>query len=184
MSLDMAPLWRHNGTMDLDTYVEAVQRQLAAAAEAGGEESRELAVRLAATLDSAVRLALQDALAAAAAEITLELAPGSVELRLRGGEHEFVVVLPDSDAPDRGAAEPPPASIAGEADHGGTARINLRLPAHVKAQVEAAAVAAGLSVNTWLVRVAALAAQGAGSGTRDDRERFSHEGRRYKGWAR
>ena len=41
-----------------------------------------------------IRLALQDALVAAVEEITCELAPGSVELRLRGRDPEFVVTLP------------------------------------------------------------------------------------------
>jgi uncharacterized protein (DUF1778 family) len=61
-------------------------------------------------------------------------------------------------------------------------RINLRLPARLKTRIEAAATAAGLSVNAWLVRVAALAAEGARNDTRD--ERVSHDGRHYRGWAR
>lgn len=65
--------------MRLDPYVEAVQRQLAAAAETGGNEARALAAQLAAALEPAVRLALQDALALAVSEITCELAPGSVD---------------------------------------------------------------------------------------------------------
>ena len=72
--------------MNLEPYVEDIHAQLDAAAEAGGDEARELAERLSAPLDAAIRLALQDALAAAAEEITVELAPGSVELRLRGRE--------------------------------------------------------------------------------------------------
>jgi hypothetical protein len=70
--------------MDLGVYVENLQRQLAVAADAGGEEARAVAERLAAPLDSAIRLTLQDALTVAAEEITLELAPGAVEVRLRG----------------------------------------------------------------------------------------------------
>src|ERR1022692_2063890 len=77
--------------MDLRPYVETIHRQLADAAEAGGDEARALAERLAAPLDSSIRLALQDALGAAAEEITRELAPGSVELRIRGRNPEFVV---------------------------------------------------------------------------------------------
>ena len=64
------------------------------AAEGGGEAARALAERLVAPLDAAVRLALLDALAAAAQEITCELAPGSVEVRLRGRDPEFVVTTP------------------------------------------------------------------------------------------
>jgi hypothetical protein len=92
--------------MDLRAYIEDIHRQLAVAAEAGGDESRALAERLVAPLDAAIRLALQDVLAAAAEEITCELAPGSVELRLRGRDPEFVVTPPPvdlvaGDAPDR-----------------------------------------------------------------------------------
>ena len=83
--------------MDLDNHVEDVRRQLAIAAEAGGPEARALAERLTAPLDSAVRLTLLDVLALAAAEITRELAPGSVEVRLRGREPDFVVIPPPSD---------------------------------------------------------------------------------------
>ena len=60
--------------------------ELAVAAEAGGEDARALAERLTAPLEPAVRLILLDALSAAADEITRDLAPGSVEVRLRGGE--------------------------------------------------------------------------------------------------
>ena len=78
--------------------MENIHEQLAATAEAGGEEARALAERLVAPLDAALRLALQDALAAAAEEITTELAPGSVELRLRGRNPEFVVTPPPAES--------------------------------------------------------------------------------------
>jgi hypothetical protein len=68
--------------MDLGPYVDDVSRHLAVAAEAGGDDARALAERLVAPLDAAIRLALQNALAVAADEITCELAPGSVELRV------------------------------------------------------------------------------------------------------
>ena len=77
--------------MDLTPYVENLRRELAVAADAGGEDARALAERLTAPLESAIRLMLLDALSAAADEITRELAPGSVELRLRSGEPDFVV---------------------------------------------------------------------------------------------
>ena len=80
--------------MNLTPYVESIQRQLAATAEASGQEARALAERLATPLDAAIRITLQDALVAAAEEITCELAPGSVEVRLRGRETELVVTAP------------------------------------------------------------------------------------------
>jgi hypothetical protein len=167
--------------MQLEPYVEAVQRQLVAAAETGGDEARALAAQLSSTLESAVRLALQDALAAAASEITLELAPGAVELRLRGRDPEFVVVSASAETSER-AAPKLPASIALEADQGAMDRINLRLPAQLKSRVEAAASAAALSVNAWLVRVAALAAEEMKSSARG--EPASHGAQHFRGWAR
>jgi len=95
--------------MNLDTYVETLRRDLAVAAEAGGDEARALAERLSAPLESSIRLMLLEALSAAADEITCELAPGSVEVRLRSGEPEFVVATPPAEelAPEA----PDPAQI-------------------------------------------------------------------------
>src|SRR4051794_35685211 len=124
--------------MDLTQYVEHLRNELAVTAAAGGEDAREVAERLTAPLDAAVRLMLLDALSAAADEITRELAPGSVELRLRSGEPGFVVTpAPADDAADpawNAAAPAPP-----EADDAPTARINLRLPEQLKAGIEQAA---------------------------------------------
>ena len=94
--------------MDLAPYLADLRDQLAAAAEPGGPEARDLADRLTAPLESAFRLALLDALSAATAEITQELAPVSVELRLRGRDPEFVVVVPLEPA----VAERPAADVA------------------------------------------------------------------------
>ncbi|MGO3485100.1 MAG: histidine kinase, partial [Cellulosimicrobium funkei] len=80
--------------MDLTPYVDDLQDRLAAAADAAGDDGRRLAERLTAPLDAAVRLVLLDALSAAAGEISAELAPGSVDVRLRGGAPEFVVAVP------------------------------------------------------------------------------------------
>ena len=68
--------------MELGPYVETLRQELATAAAAGGEDARALAERLTAPLESGVRLTLLDALSAAAAEITRELAPGSVDVLL------------------------------------------------------------------------------------------------------
>ncbi|MGH9124895.1 MAG: hypothetical protein ACRDZ8_09245, partial [Acidimicrobiales bacterium] len=83
--------------MNLQPYVESVQRQLEVAAEAGGDEGWALAERLVASLEPAIRLTMQDILGAAAEQITCELAPGSVELRVRGRDLEFVVTPPPAD---------------------------------------------------------------------------------------
>jgi len=162
--------------MDLTPYVENLRRELAVAADAGGEEARALAERLTAPLESALRLTLLDALSAAADEITRELAPGSAELRLRSGEPEFVVSTPAAEPP----APEPVAPALPDADDGATARINLRLPEQLKAGVEQAASRERLSVNAWLVRaVGSVLAQG---GDQPPRQGGGHIGQAYKGW--
>jgi HicB family len=169
--------------MDLTVYVESIRTQLAAAAEAGGEESRALAERLFVPLESAIRLALQDALAAAAEEITCELAPGSVELRIRGREPEFAVSLAQPEPPAQETDLPVSGLAAFEGDDGATARINLRLPEQLKAQVDQAAASEGLSINTWLVRATSAALERRGSARRQDRQPRTGS-QRYTGWSR
>ena len=164
--------------MDITPYAENVRRELVIAAEAGGEEAGALAERLTAPLESAIRLMLLDALSHAADEITRELAPGSVELRLRAGEPEFVVTAAPADRP---ADDASPAAVApAESDEGATARINLRLPEHLKAGIEQAAGRERLSVNAWLVRVAAAALSHDGPG----RPSGGRIGQAYTGWVR
>jgi HicB family len=167
--------------MNLELYVETINRQLAVAAEAGGDEARALAERLVAPLEAAIRLTLQDALAAAAEEITTELAPGSVELRLRGRDPEFVVTPPPADPSADDPDDRPPA--VPEGDEGAMSRINLRMPDHLKARIEQAAASEGLSVNAWLVRAAAAALERTGPSRRPER-RASQGAQRYTGWAR
>ena len=182
----MASLWCQYGAMELEPHIEEIHRQLTLAAEASGEEARVLADRLAAPLDSAIRLALQDALSAAAEEITVELAPGSVELRLRGRTPEFVVTLPPADPTSGDADEDdasPAALPAADGEDGPVARINLRLPEYLKARIEGAAAGEGLSVNSWLVRTSAAALE-RGEGSRRRERRTPHGAQRYTGWAR
>ena len=172
--------------MDLTPYVDNLRRELAAAAEAGDPDTRALAERLTAPLESATRLALLEALSAAADEITRDLAPGSVDVRLRGRDPDFVVTPPPSDqsfaeTADR-TVETAPAGMpaAPDADEGGTSRITLRLPEHLKPRIELAARQAGLSVNAWLVRAVAAALEP------DDRSRRAGQepGEHYTGWGR
>jgi hypothetical protein len=170
--------------MDLTRYVDDLRRELAVAADAGGDEARTLAERLTAPLEPAVRLMLLEALSAAADEVTRELAPGSVELRLRAGQPEFVVTPPLAD--DAVEPEEPPASapVAPDADDGATARINLRLPEQLKASVEQAAARERLSVNAWMVRAAAAALATGDGRSRRSRPRGGASGQRYTGWVR
>ncbi|KQV20093.1 MULTISPECIES: toxin-antitoxin system HicB family antitoxin [unclassified Kitasatospora] len=170
--------------MDLTPYVDTLRRELAVAAEAGGDEARELAERLTAPLESATRLTMLHVLSAAMDEITRELAPGSVDVRLRGLDPDFVVTLPPAEgsAPAAPTAPVEPLSAPAEGDEGGTARVNLRLPAHLKARAEETAAREGLSVNAWLVRAVSAAVDG---GTRPRTpEKAQTVGQGYTGWVR
>ncbi|WP_233620563.1 toxin-antitoxin system HicB family antitoxin [Amycolatopsis sp. WAC 01416] len=173
--------------MDLTPFVDTVRRELAVAAEAGGAEASALAERLTAPLASAIRLALLDALSAASDEITRDLAPGSVEVRLRAGEASFAVTLPaaEQDGPIAVAAPeaPAPPQPPLPDEEGATARINFRLPEHLKARVEEAAAAQGRSVNAWLVRAASAALQPSERATPPAPVSGGHRGtQRYTGW--
>lgn len=176
--------------MHLTQYVEDLRRELSIAAEAGGDEARNLADRLTAPLEAATRLVLLEALAAAAGEITRELAPGSVDVRLRGRDPEFVVTPPPSERAFEDIGESPWAATVGDqpgaADDGeeaGAARTTLRLPDRLKTRVDEAAAQAGLSVNTWLVRAVAAALE-PGHRDRRSRNRSAWGGQQYSGWVR
>jgi predicted transcriptional regulator len=162
--------------MELGQYVNDLQRQLVDAAANGAEDTRAVAERLATGLDAATRLVLLDVLSAAVGEITRDLAPGSVDLRLRGREIEFVVTQPNTDAE---SDDLPSASV--DLDDASTSRTTLRLPDALKARVDDAAAADGLSVNTWLVRAVAAALQPK---QRRSTQRTLRTGDNFAGWAR
>ena len=160
--------------MELGQYVSDLQRQLVDAAANGTEQTRAMAERIATGLDAATRLVLLEALSTAAAEITRDLAPGSVDLRLRGREVEFVITQPT----DSEATEPiSPVDL----DDVSTSRTTLRLPDALKARVDDAAAADGLSVNTWLVRAVAAALEPK---QRRSAQRTLRTGDNFAGWAR
>jgi hypothetical protein len=146
--------------MDLTSYVGNLGREFATLAEAGGEEARALVERLTGPLESAIRMTLLEALSAAADEITRDLAPGSVELRLRGRDPDFVVTVPPAEGAPA-AAEAVPDDDLPFTEESPAARINVRLPEQLKAAVEQAAAREGRSVNAWLVRAAAAGVQRA-----------------------
>jgi hypothetical protein len=167
--------------MELQPYVDAVRQELAVAAAAGGPDAQQLADRLTAPLESAIRLALLEALSEAAEQITRDLAPASVDVRLRGRDPELTITTPiveglnAMDAMDAMDAVPLPA--AGGDDDGGTWRVSLRLPEQLRPRVDAAARGEGLSVNAWLVRVVSAALSGSQRGRSD-------AGKQFSGWVR
>lgn len=177
--------------MDLTPYVDNLGREFAVLAEAGGEDARALAERLTASLDSAIRLSLLEALSAAADEITRDLAPGSVELRLRGRDPSFVVTPPDRSFDEATERDPgpthssaaPPDGGSPTTEDGATARINLRVPEPLKAAIEEAAGKEGRSVNAWLIRVASAAVQQPPRDRGAD-PRAKRGSQRYTGWVR
>lgn len=160
--------------MELEQYVTDLQRQLASAAENGTDDTRAVAERLAANLDAATRLVLLDALSTAVGEITRDLAPGAVDLRLRGRDVEFIVTHATAEA-----EEAPAASV--DLDDVSSTRTTLRLPDALKARVDDAAAADGLSVNTWLVRAVAAALEPR---QRRSAQRTLRTGDSFAGWAR
>jgi hypothetical protein len=108
-------------------------------------------------------------------------------VRLRGREPAFVVTpaSPQVDEADADVRPAPPAALlVPEGDDGGTSRINLRLPDHLKASVEEAAGRAGLSVNAWLVRAAAGAVAAGDTDQRPVRRAEGRSGQHFTGWAR
>ncbi|SFB90308.1 HicB family protein [Nocardioides terrae] len=134
--------------MDITPFVDGLRRDLLAAAEAAGPDARATAERLSYALDPAARLALMEAVSQAAAEITAELASGTVEVRLHGRDLDFRVDTPPAATAPTVEADP------GEPDdEGALARITLRIPESVKARAEEYAARSGASLNTWLVNL-------------------------------
>jgi hypothetical protein len=181
----------HDGAMDLTTYVSNLGREFAALAEAGGDEARALVERLTGSLESAIRMTLLEALSAAADEISRDLAPGSVELRLRGRDPNFVVTPPSAEPPGPTAGDTA-ATVASASDSelligedGPAARINVRMPEQLKTAIEEAAAREGRSVNAWLARAAATALQRS---EREQRPGLLGNGKRarqgFTGWVR
>ncbi|MFJ1561527.1 toxin-antitoxin system HicB family antitoxin [Streptomyces mirabilis] len=173
--------------MDLTPYVDGLHRELLASAGSSDSEAAALAERLASSVASATRLTMLDVLSAAADEITRDLVPGSVEVRLRGRNPHFVVTPPGLDEPPEEDFEVPTSSPAPEeaplptGSEGTVGRINFRPPEQLKSRIEAAAAQEGLSVNAWLVRVATAALDPGTSPPRSGR-RDSGPTRRFVGW--
>jgi len=162
--------------MHLDARLAQVHDQLTAAAALGDERTREIAAALATAAAPAVRLAVLDAVSAAADEITAALldhaGSPSVSVRQDGDEVRITV-----QAESHAAAGP-------RRDDGDTsARISLRLSETLKSDIDDAADRDGVSVNTWLVRAAAAAlADEPARGRPGAGQRGKHDNHRVTGW--
>ena len=86
--------------MQLDSHVQQIQQELAAAAARGDEQAAELARRMGEALAATLHLHLLDLLGEAALEIGGQLESGRVEVRLAGREPELVVIT--DEVPDAG----------------------------------------------------------------------------------
>ena len=157
--------------MDLDPYLDALRGDLAKATALADAHTRGVAERLLAALEPALRLRMVETLTDAAASLSAELGD-VVEVRMDGRDPVWFVQRRNSGD----AAEPSLVRPEGDAD--GTARITLRLPESVKTRADAAADAAGMSLNTWIVnavRAHLAGVAGRRPGVRTDR--------RITGWA-
>lgn len=127
--------------MQMAQFLESLQSDLDSIASVGDDTVSHAARRLSQALRSSAGLRLLDALSQAAVEISAQLPNGHVEVRLSGQDPNLVFVEEEREEP---AAAP--------VDDAAAARITLRLPEQLKANVEAAAAREGVSVNTWIVR--------------------------------
>lgn len=178
--------------MDLNPYVANLNSALVTSAQTSTPEVREAAERLAHGMEPAIRLTFMEMASDVAAEVTARLDGDIVDVRFRGGNPEIVVDRRTSapEAPTTAFGTPPVPPTAPLPpqppieDEGGMSRISLRLPDSLKTQVDEAAAAEGVSVNTWLIR-AAQAALSPQSGiditTPGGRVRI---GRTMTGWVR
>lgn len=145
--------------MDLYPYLETVRGELTAAADVESDDVRRAAERLARALEPAVRLALMEALSQAAAEITRDLPAGSVEVRLRGRDPEFVVDVLDVVPTPLAQVTFPAGAQDDDPDDSTVTRITLRLPESLKTRAEELAAASRHSLNTWIVQAIRQAAR-------------------------
>lgn len=178
----MTPSVGYDGVMELDRYVSELQTHLAGAAENRDADARAVAEQLSAALDPAVRLMVLGVLSDAASEITREIAPGSVDVVLRGRDPHLVVTRSESsEAQAAGPSTPEVAVSAEPLDDTVTSRTTLRLPDRLKARVEQAAAEEGVSVNSWFVHAIAAALE---PNVRRPPRRETRQGDTFTGWAR
>jgi predicted HicB family RNase H-like nuclease len=129
--------------MEMAHHIHAIQEDLAAAASLAADEATvEAGRRLTQALGSSLQLRLLDVVSEAALALS-DSVPGRIEVRLAGRDPELVYI-------EEEAAGPEPTQAG--ADDSFSARITLRLPEGLKAQIEVAANIEGASVNTWIVR--------------------------------
>ena len=152
--------------MEMAHHIHAIQEDLAAAASLATDEATvDAGRRLTQALGSSLHLRLLDVVSEAALALSGSV-PGRIEVRLAGRDPELVYIEEEE--------QPEPAQAA-SADDAFSARITLRLPEGLKAQLEVAANLEGTSVNAWIVRALQRGLE--------PRARSVRTGRRLSGYA-
>ena len=160
--------------MDLNPYLGAVAADLDKATALADDATRSVTARLAVAIEPALRLAMTQLLADAAAQLTSDLGSTVVTVRMDG--REPVLQVHEPAAPASGPDGPEPDAQEPAAADEGTARVTVRLPEQLKRRAEALAQAAEQSLNTWIEQAVRRAAQAP----RTDHRNSS---RRVTGWA-
>ena len=171
--------------MDLSQYIRQLREDLAAAAGAGDEQTRQTAALLGAAIEPAARLALMNALADLASEITATLGDRVVEVRLDGRDIRVAVTGESEPEPEPEPASGGPFRGFGGADSGDISRITLRLVEQIKGQAEQVDAAKGMSLNSWVAQAVQGALSGSGphrKGRRPEGGPDDRDGRRLRGW--
>jgi hypothetical protein len=151
--------------MEMAHHIHAIQEDLAAAASLASDEATvEAGRRLTQALGSSLHLRLLDVVSEAALALSGSV-PGRIEVRLAGRDPELVYI--EEEEPER--------AQTASADDAFSARITLRLPEGLKAQLEVAANLEGTSVNAWIVRALQRGLE--------PRTRSVRTGRRLSGYA-
>ena len=133
--------------MELNQYISTLRETLTAASSAGDEQTRRTAGMLSAAIEPAARLAIMNALADLAAEITASLDDRIVDVRLDGQDVRVVVTNTATEEPEEPPAEPPPPMFDADGD---ISRITVRLLEQLKGKAEEAAAAQGVSLNSFV----------------------------------
>lgn len=176
--------------MDLTPYIDSLREDLTATAAAGDEQTQRAAGFLSAALEPAIRLALMNALADLAADVTASLPEHVVEVRLDGRDVRVAVTNTTDASTETGQSGQGPhtagSSAASSAPFDGdVSRMTLRLFEQIKDQAEQAAAAQGVSLNTFVSQAVQGALQGKASPhSNGPTPHGKHTDSHLRGWAR
>lgn len=156
--------------MDLTPYLAALREDLITTASAGDEHTRRAAEVLAAAIAPSARLAIMNALADLAAEVTASMDDHVVEVRLDGRDVQVVVTSTGTETQEEPTSPPPPMDEGGD-----MSRMTLRLFEQLKAKAEQAAAAQGVSLNTFVQHAVQSALHGDKEGWREAKQEWKRQ---------